>query len=84
MDSLLDAYQLIGILEALDNTRHDKPLAGRGKEIMNEYKRESRKHCNGDMSLKIERARVERASERGREKLAVMNGTRIILTMSQA
>ena len=61
MDLFLDAYQLIGILEALDNTRHDKPLAGRGKEIMNEYKRESRKHCNGDMSLKIERARVERA-----------------------
>ena len=35
MDSLLDAYKLMGILESLDKTRHEKPLAGRGKEIMN-------------------------------------------------
>ena len=50
----------MGIFEALDKTRHDKPLTGLGKEIMNQYKWESRNHCNGDISVKIERDRVEK------------------------
>ena len=85
MNSLLKAYEHLGIQEALDKTRHSPPLTGRGIQIMNEYKKARRARFNWDMSLKIECARVERASvEREWEKLAVMNGTRIILTMSQA
>ena len=62
MNSLLKAYEHLGIQEALAKTCHSPPLTGRGIQIMNEYKKESRNHLNGDMSLKIELSRVDRAS----------------------
>ena len=57
MNSLLKAYEHLGIQEALDKTRHSPPLTGRGIQIMNGYKKASKNHFNGDMSLKIERSR---------------------------
>ena len=57
MNSLLNAYEHLGIQEALDKTRHSPPLTGHGIQIMNGYKKASKNHFNGDMSLKIERSR---------------------------
>ena len=34
MDSLLKAYKVLGIQEALDKTRHSPPLIGYGKEVI--------------------------------------------------
>ena len=64
MDSILKAYEDVGIQEALDKTRHSPPLEGRGVAIMDEYKKASKTHFNGDISVKTERARAWRADGR--------------------
>ena len=60
LGSLVKAYDDTELLKALARTRHAPPRAGETKEIMNEYKSKSRHHCNGEISLALERERLRR------------------------